>query len=26
VMRQVNESIEAGMRRVGQEPPEPVDG
>jgi AMP-polyphosphate phosphotransferase len=26
VMRLVNEAIEAGMRRVGQEPPEPVDG
>ncbi|MGD9736326.1 MAG: polyphosphate kinase 2 family protein [Solirubrobacterales bacterium] len=26
VMRLVIESIEAGMRRVGQEPPEPVDG
>jgi len=25
VMRLVNESIEAGMRRVGQEPPAPVD-
>ena len=25
VMRLVNESIEAGMRRVGQEPPDPVD-
>ena len=26
VMRLVIESIEAGMRRVGQEPPDPVDG